>query len=120
MRHDVDVPDALPLIIRCLRPSCHRDSRVGTENIDPAVSRLDARDQLLNVGLARYVALNGGCSDLSGDLIESWTIDVSDDEGEWLLRRDPDRERAADATRGAGHDDDPIFQLHRHLVRPRT
>ena len=120
MRHDVDIPDVLPLIIRGFGASCHRDSCVGTENIDPPMSRFDLRDETLDIRLARHVALNRGRSDLSGDVIESWTIDVSDDHRLWLLRCEPDRKRATDATRGAGHDDDPILQLHRHLLSPHT
>ena len=116
MRHHVDVPDALPLIIGCLGTTSDCDPRVRTENVDAAMCRFDMRDEAMDVRLARHVALNRGRPDFSRDLGESKAVDVRDEDGQGLRRGEPGGKCATDASRGAGHHDDPILQLHGHLV----
>src|ERR1700716_3528049 len=52
--HQVNVPNALPLIGWRLGTTTDRDAGVGAKNVYPTMLCLDSIHQLLHVGLARH------------------------------------------------------------------
>src|SRR5437763_13624144 len=81
VRHHVDFPDTLPVGIFSLWTAADRDARIGAEDVDPSVSRLDLTGEAFDIGLARHVALERLCVDVLRYAGGALAIDVRDDEG---------------------------------------
>jgi hypothetical protein len=69
-----------------------------------------------DVFFSRNVTCDRGRADVRADASHSVAVTVDDDDRPWTLFGEARGERATDASRRAGDDDDPIDQLHRNLI----
>jgi hypothetical protein len=110
--HQVDIPDALPLIVGRFRSTTDGDPGVGAENVDPAALRLHHVDELLHIRLAGHVASHRRAMDLLGDGRSSVEVDVSDDHCLGSSARKPLGEGATDPFGASSDDDDSAGYVH--------
>src|SRR4029079_4958960 len=92
-------------------------ARVRAEEVDRPEALLGRIDQCEQVGLPGDVARDRetwhrGAGDLAGELVDARFLAVGVDAPARLLRREPPRQRGADAARGTRHDDAFPGELH--------
>ena len=116
MRHDVDVPDALPRLVRGFRAAADADAGVGAEEVDGAVFGFDAFDEVADIVFLGDVRLEGDAADLGRDRFRAGAVEIGADDAFGTFLGEALRHRAADAARRAGDDDGLVLELHRAFL----
>ena len=111
VRHDVDAERELPALLEA-DPAA--DAGVRAEQVDRPELRLGAVHQRVDLGAVGHVAPGGDRrgADLPGHALGSRGVDVGDDHAARAVLGEAPRERAPDARRRAGDDDDLAGDLH--------
>src|SRR5207245_10335163 len=92
----------------------------GADRIHPAVPADDLRDQPRHVRLARDIDGHSGAADLLGDLRGAAGVHVGDDDRFRAFGGEPPAQRAADAVRAAGDDDNLVCDDHTRRLKNAT
>jgi hypothetical protein len=112
VRHDVDLPGGLELVVGCLgTPSGAGHAGVGEEEVDGAVSLLGGGDERDDARLAPHVGDDGQPVDLIGDRSHARLVAVGQHHA-GALGGEAGRARPADAAAGSGDDDVLAGQFH--------
>ena len=116
MGFDIDAPNPLPVRIRSVFISVDRNSRVGAEKINLAVGLSHLLHQMDDIGFIGNIGSDGKPADFCCDSLGFIGFDVGDDDGLCARLCKPLTERAPDAKRASGDDNDFVFNLHIFLV----
>ena len=122
VRHDVDVPVELPVLIGRGLVAEAQDAGVGAEQIDRAVGALGFPNQVRDISFPGHVAADRQGADVPSQGVERLGLDVGDHHPFRTLAGEAPRQRRADAVGRAGDHRHLAFELHRHGVpkRPRS
>jgi len=112
LRHEVDLPDAVPGLVRDLGAARHEDAGVRAEEVDRAVVALGGLDQRREVGLARHIHAVPYPARLARGPLRALSVEVGADDEPRAFASEPQRHRAADAAGSTGDDDDLPFDAH--------
>ena len=112
MRHQVDVPDPLPLIVGDLGSARDRYSGVGAEQVDRAVVALDPVDETFDFGLDADIDRGGDAADFFCGRGGAVAVEVGADHELGALLMEPARQCAPDSAGRAGHHDAAVFYVH--------
>ena len=111
--HDVDVPDALPLLVGHLRAArMAADTGVRDEQIDRSVFGFGGLDERLDRGLARDVGDDRRRADLGGGGGQRIGRHIGDDDVGCTLGDEPLGQRPSDAVGSTGDHADCILDQH--------
>ena len=112
MRHAVDLPVALPLLVRCLQAAARDDSRVREVDVDSPVLLFGLADELADARFAADVAGDRKSLHFIGNRLQAFRVQVGDDDAGCTFCSKSLRGSAADAARRAGDDADLALQVH--------
>ena len=65
VRHDVHIPDALPIRVACLRPATDSDACVGAKDVNASLCDLHLLDQLSHLCFTRHITSDRHASDFA-------------------------------------------------------
>lgn len=118
MRHHVDIPYPLPILVGHFHATNRQDSGIGNEKVDRANFGFNAFDQRSDVFFAPDVDFYRCAIDLIGRLRCATQVKISAHDMFGAFACETDGQRAANPARGAGDDHDLVFQVHICLLRP--
>jgi hypothetical protein len=116
MRHDVDVPDALPFFVGHFCAAAEADARIGAEEINGSVPGFDRLDEVFDIRLFGDIGGEGDTADFLRGGRSTFAVQVGADDEFRAFSREPLSERPADPARSPGHHDNTIFDLHARLL----
>src|SRR5271170_3929755 len=116
MRHGIDVPNALPIVIGNFAIALHADAGVGAKQVDLAVLLQDIAHQLLDVGFAGDIHGVFEAADLGGHFSGVVQLDIRHNHGLGALGREPPAQSAADPVSTARHHHNFVLQLHSSII----
>ena len=108
MGHDMDVPVALPVLVRRMLVSEQAKARIGAEDVDRAVVGFRSGHQVPDCRFARHVAGDSEAPNPVCDRAHCVILPVDADHSFRAFGREALSQGPADSAAGAGH--------HRHLV----
>jgi len=122
VRHDVDLPLAVPGLVGRVGTAAVGDACVGEPHVDRAdtvVQLLDERLRGLLVGHVEHACMDVLGAELLAEPLHALAVSVCGDHAARAALHERPYERPADAARGACDDDGPAFGVHAAGPYPR-
>jgi hypothetical protein len=117
VRHDVDPPGEVPLVVgRLGTPDGPGDAGVGHVDVDRSAGLAGPRDEGADIGLVPRVDLQREPADALGDGAGAGEVAVGDHDRPRSLLREAQGQRPADAAGASGDDNMTFADLHDRLT----
>lgn len=112
VRHDVQIPEMLPVGVGRFGSPFDCRSGVGTKQIDAAPTLFGELHQMLHVSFVADISGDRDAGNFLGDFLGRIGIQAGDDQAAWTVLSEALAECSTDTVASAGDDDDFVGELH--------